>query len=149
MQEDRTPAFDRKFESTLENVSTVVADLADYCLSEIDADAVGTDGVDSIELSVCEALTNVVRHAYDGADSGMIDLHCQRQGDDFVVRLRDQGKPIPSGLVTPPALPAEGLDLYDLPEGGMGVALIFELVDHVAYERFNGTNQLTLKRSVA
>jgi serine/threonine-protein kinase RsbW len=65
-----------------------------------------------IQIAVSEACTNVIKHAYDPLSPGMLEVQGVLDGDEIVVRVRDNGPGMrPSG--------APGL--------GVGLALIAAL----------------------
>ena len=51
----------------------------------------------AIALAVSETVTNVVVHAYDGADRGQVRVGCQVDGERFIVEVADDGLGIGSG----------------------------------------------------
>jgi len=88
----------------------------------------GLDGAQAgqVVLSVDEALANIIRHAYDGADDRPIEVEaaaCERDGRRVLeIRLRDFGRPVDPGRIRP-------RDLADVRPGGLGVHFITELMD--------------------
>jgi anti-sigma regulatory factor (Ser/Thr protein kinase) len=91
--------------------------------------------LEDVRLCVSEAVTNVVRHAYDGR-RGRVDIVVERDDDELTVVVRDTGVGIP-----PPSLRDEsdgfGLKIIEEltrestitrpAEGGTEVAMVFEL----------------------
>jgi serine/threonine-protein kinase RsbW len=75
--------------------------------------------VNDLKLAVTEACTNSVRHAY-GDTSGSVDIVYELHDDRLVVEVSDDG----SGFD-----PARLEDSGELPEGGLGIAIIRALVD--------------------
>ncbi|MDK3258620.1 sensor histidine kinase [Blastococcus capsensis] len=49
-------------------------------------------------LAVTELLHNAAEHAFVGAEPGTIELVAERDGDDLVVRVRDDGQGLPPGF---------------------------------------------------
>jgi len=49
-------------------------------------------------MAVTELLQNAAEHAYPGAEPGTIELVAERDGDDLVVRVRDDGRGLPEGF---------------------------------------------------
>jgi serine/threonine-protein kinase RsbW len=94
-----------------------------------------------VELMICEALTNVIRHAYSPSRPGPVGLELVREQGGVVVRVRDQGRAFDPRLVKAP-------DLDSPREGGMGVYLIREIADSVDYESTPGGNVLTMTKGL-
>jgi anti-sigma regulatory factor (Ser/Thr protein kinase) len=86
-------------------------------------------GVFEVQTAVDEACTNIINYAYSGK-GGMITLTCERQDDDFVVTIRDNGKPFDPASVSLPDLEA---DLDKRKIGGLGLYLMKKLMDDVSY----------------
>ncbi len=77
-------------------------------------------------LAVQEALTNIVRHAYQGK-SGTIEVRFKDCADRIEVSIRDHGKKFNPEDVPEPVLPPTK-------PGGLGVYLIKTLMDRVEYD---------------
>jgi len=106
--------------------------------------------VDEIEIGVVEALTNVVKHAYAGR-AGSLELRCEHQTERIVIELIDHGDALPAGRLEG----ADGTvfqfdpeDVENIPQGGMGLALIRASFDEVQYDSEPGCNRLTLVKHV-
>jgi two-component sensor histidine kinase len=59
-------------------------------------------------LAVTELLHNAAEHAFPDGEPGSIELVAERQGDDLVVRVRDNGRGLPDGF---DSVTSEGLGL--------------------------------------
>jgi len=82
-----------------------------------------------VQTAVDEACTNIMLHAYSGK-GGVISISCELQDHDFVVTIRDNGKPFDPTSVPPPDLQA---DLDKRRIGGLGMYLMSQLMDDVSY----------------
>jgi two-component sensor histidine kinase len=49
-------------------------------------------------MAVTELLQNAAEHAFRGGEPGTIELVAERDGDDLVVRVRDDGQGLPEGF---------------------------------------------------
>ena len=89
----------------------------------------GWDGksMDKIVLSVDEALTNVIRHAYAGV-RGPIRLTFRDSEEKTEITIEDHGKKFDPTLVPEPKLPREE-------PGGLGVHLIRTIMDELIYDK--------------
>ena len=99
--------------------------------------------IQKIELAVEEALVNIINYAYDKR-RGKIDLQCDNSGGNFMLTIKDWGSPFnpldniaPINRYTP---------LEERRIGGLGIALIYNLMDEVHYNRAENSNLLTLIR---
>jgi anti-sigma regulatory factor (Ser/Thr protein kinase) len=86
-------------------------------------------GVFEVQTAVDEACTNIMEYAYS-EEGGVITLTCEVQDNDFVVTIRDRGKPFDPSSVPPPDLEA---DLDKRRIGGLGIYLMRKLMDDVSY----------------
>ncbi|HUI42166.1 MAG TPA: ATP-binding protein [Terriglobia bacterium] len=92
-----------------------------------------------ITLAVDEALSNVMRHAYQNRCDQEIELNCQAHSNCLEFSFVDRGEaPDPSRFCAQP--------LDDAALGGRGTHLIREIMDEVLYERLPGANRLSLKK---
>lgn len=92
-----------------------------------------------ITLAVDEALSNVIRHAYNNQCDHEIELNCLAQNDCLEFTFIDRGEP-----ADPARICAQPLDEVAL--GGRGTHLIRQIMDEVRYERLPGQNRLHLKK---
>lgn len=110
--------------------------------------------LDAFEVAVIEASSNAIRHVLSAPpDVGTLPkacltlaltLRCCRAS--VVIDLFDAGKPVPASVFDcSHELPAfDPDDIASLPEGGMGLGIIFASVDTVDYRRRLGINRLRL-----
>lgn len=97
-------------------------------------------------LAMDEALTNVIRHGYDGRTDGRIwiTLTCLPAGDGLRVQIEDRARTVdPSEL--------RGRDLDDVQPGGLGMHLMTSLVDRCEHapRQGGGMRVLLEKRAQA
>jgi serine/threonine-protein kinase RsbW len=92
-----------------------------------------------IELAVGEALTNILRHAYEnGVGPAEVDITCERSGLTLVVRDWGAAKPLPE---LPAMLPR------DATSGGRGLYLIRRLMDTVEVQHNPEGRGMTVRLS--
>jgi anti-sigma regulatory factor (Ser/Thr protein kinase) len=99
-----------------------------------------------VVLGTDEALTNIIRHAYDGRHDQRIDIELAPRdapGEGGIrIRLRDYGRPI-----DPRAIRAR--DLHDVRPGGLGVHIMGTCMDRVDYRPADGGGTvLTMVRTL-
>ena len=130
--------FELEIEGKLENLSLI---------GEFIGDTMRSFGLDNhktfeVQLAVDEACTNIIEYGYANANEvGMIDIACQRKGDEIVVVIKDRGKPFDPTSVQPPDLNAS---LEERKAGGLGIYFMKTLMDEVRYEFKEGKNVLTM-----
>ena len=104
----------------------------------------------SVTRAVDEALTNIMRHCYQGKLDQPIEVACsrvQRRGsaprqEGLEILLSDQGPAIdPSKL--------RGRRLDEIKPGGLGLHFIRQSMDTVEFKRLRGMNQLQLIKYLA
>ncbi len=87
----------------------------------------------AIQLVVDEALSNIIRHGYDGREDGPIRISLREipggnENDQAEIQIiiEDEAKQIDPRQI-------QGRELDDIRPGGLGVHLIKEIMDEVTY----------------
>lgn len=100
------------------------------------------------DLAASEALTNIVRHGvnYDNNQYVKVKLICD--GSCLKMTLIDHGKQIPADILStlshaPRTFPNPEVQ-ESWPENGIGLILIYSMMDEVYYHSSEGSNELTL-----
>jgi serine/threonine-protein kinase RsbW len=93
---------------------------------------------DELITAFGEAFNNIVAHGYKDQPGGALDVEADLGPEEITLRLIDRGRPIDFARVNPP-------DLDSMPQGGLGVFMIYALVDEVAY-RCGAVNVLSLTK---
>ncbi len=110
---------------------------------------ISVEDAGTLELTLAEALNNVVEHGYASREPGPVDLLVVKGRGNLECRIVDAGVPMP-GLVSPsPGIQAPPRKIETMPEGGWGWALIRVLTTDLDYRRENGRNILTFRVPVA
>jgi anti-sigma regulatory factor (Ser/Thr protein kinase) len=89
--------------------------------------------VEDMRLAVTEACTNVVRHAYDGAEPGQLEIVIRPDGEVLEVIVTDEGRGIgPSPDTAGPGLGlpliaalVDSLEIQQAPRAGSRLAMSF------------------------
>jgi serine/threonine-protein kinase RsbW len=93
-----------------------------------------------LQLAVEEGCTNVIKHAY-GDKGGDFDITFETRERDVVIRVRDHGRPFaPEKVVAP----ATNLPLTQRRIGGLGLHLMYQLMDEVQFDFAEGSNTLVM-----
>jgi anti-sigma regulatory factor (Ser/Thr protein kinase) len=100
-----------------------------------------------VKVCIAEAVNNAIIHAYGRQGGHPVEVEVERLADRVVCRIADFGKPMPAGaLRQKPQLDYCPRDIPALPEGGMGLYIMHQVMDQVEYESKNGRNVLILTR---
>ena len=99
----------------------------------------------ALNLALEEAVTNVIMYAYPKGSQGLVDLEAIVRKDSLVFILSDSGKPF-----DPTAAPKAdiSLDVEERPIGGLGIYMVMNIMDSVAYRRENDRNILTMTKKI-
>ncbi len=130
--------------ATLEDVARATARVR-----ELLPEWMGEDERNTVELGVAEALTNIVEHGFGGKGGQPIRLRMTDRPGALVIDLWDSGRPIPDGLLEQAdetTFQYDTTDMAQLPEGGLGLALIKTAFHEVRYRRRQGLNRLQMVR---
>ena len=104
-----------------------------------------------VELCAVEAVTNSIRHAYRNEPGHEVSVTLVVSGNRLEVEVADSGIAM---LATQVARLSHGCDVLNfdatdraaLPEGGMGLQIMREVMDEVSYRTEGQTNLLKLIR---
>ena len=129
----QTLQFAAKFEY-LDEIRDFVGDIAR-------AGGFSDKDIYNIQLASDEAASNVIEHAYEGINNGILEISCGLKDDVIVIVLVDHGKPFDPSDVPAPNIKA---DLSDRQIGGLGLYLMRKLMDEVRYEADSKNNRNTL-----
>jgi len=94
-------------------------------------------------LAIEELVTNCIQYAYEEANEHTIMIVLSIEDGDLSISVIDDGHPF-DPLTAPP--PDFSLEVQDRPIGGLGIHLLRQLADNIAYERRDGTNRITLTK---
>ncbi len=90
-----------------------------------------TSQLDDWETVIEEAVTNVVRFAYDPGEQASFDIDCLQGSNGLTVRIRDRGRPFDPRRIQPVAFGGES---SAAPGHGLGWHLMQRLMDVVTLE---------------
>jgi len=93
-----------------------------------------------VQLAVEEACCNVFEHAYEGK-GGDLSVSFATCGRDIAITLRDHGRSFNPEQIVPPDT---GLPLEERRLGGLGLHLMYKLMDEVRFTFSKGVNKLVM-----
>ena len=97
-------------------------------------------------LAIDEILTNTISYGYDDDEAHRIELTLRLDDDRLVVVIEDDGREFDSSMEREPELETS---LEERALGGLGLFLVHQMMDDVAYQRRDGCNVITLTKSTA
>ena len=124
------------------NVSSVCFMLKTFC----DENGVPEDKIREVELSLAEALNNIIKHAYKRVETNKIDIQFKYEDNRLEIVLTDYGEARKN--LNKPVLEFDPDDVNSLPEGGMGLFIIEQLMDENKYLRVGNKNIFTLVKKI-
>lgn len=96
------------------------------------------DIADLFETCLLEALNNIIKHAYKEDFSQSINISVNIYSDKVIVKLSDTG--LTRTNTSKATLEYDPLDIERLPERGMGLYIIENLMDEANYYTENSAN---------
>jgi serine/threonine-protein kinase RsbW len=97
-----------------------------------------------IKTCVGEAVNNAIIHGYGRQAGHEVEVEIRLEKDRVVCTVADQGRPAPQEAWKEPRLEVSAEEVEKLPEGGMGLYIMHQVMDRVEYESKDGRNVLTL-----
>ncbi len=122
---------------TLSTGDTAIDQLHDFLHHELNSRSVSKVKTEAIITAAHEAMTNVIKHAYDLKPGLPVQLHLRGDAERVELELFDKGKEFKPETIAKP-------DFSEAASGGFGWHLINSIADQVGASRLNGWNQLTL-----
>lgn len=109
--------------------------------------------ISAVEVCAVEAVTNAIKHAYLGAPGSEVSIEAIASPDKLDLYIRDQGQTMSPEHVAKltkgsRVLEFDPIALASLPESGMGLQIIHQLMHEAAYSTDNGLNCLRLTRFI-
>lgn len=101
------------------------------------------DALYLVRLAIEELVLNCIKYGYDDAAEHTIVIKLIVNDQALTMTVIDDGHPFDPLAAPPPDL---SVDIHDRRKGGLGIYLLRELADNLAYRRFDHTNQLTLMK---
>lgn len=135
-------ALELSLANELEEIAVAAAEIESFC----EARGLPPSVAYAVNLSVDELLTNTISYGYDDDARHLIAVAVRMEEDALVVEISDDGAPFDPSDAPEPDTEAS---LEDRPIGGLGVFLVRQMMDDVAYRREAGRNVVTLTKRIA
>ncbi|MFH0736740.1 MAG: ATP-binding protein [bacterium] len=100
-----------------------------------------------VEICIMETLNNVIKHSYNEVDNNEIFIETIIDKNELKIIVDDKG--ISRKNITKPTLEYDPNNIMDLPESGMGLYIIDQLMDDTKYYIKDGINTFVMKKAVA
>jgi serine/threonine-protein kinase RsbW len=98
-----------------------------------------------LKLAVDEACTNIITHGYKGMDPGSVILSFRIEKERILVQITDFGHVFEPADAPKPDLEAA---LEDRQMGGLGLFLIYQIMDDIDYHCTEEGNTLTFTKYI-
>jgi serine/threonine-protein kinase RsbW len=136
-------AISLQIDSDLASVELVAKAVRALCSDKLDEGMLA-----DVEISVVEAINNVIKHGYRGEKGQSVEVRINIRADRIVLDIYDKASPMPDRLIASEAtrLDFDPSNLDALPEGGIGMELMKMTMDEVTYSSASGVNRLTLTK---
>jgi len=99
------------------------------------------------DVNICldELLTNIVSYGFEDDLEHIIRFTMDLDNQVLTLSIEDEGVPFNPLEKKDPEVPA---DLIDVRIGGLGIHIVRKLMDDIRYNRKQGKNKLTMKKSI-
>jgi len=130
---------------TLPNDIETIPQLASFVEEVCEVVGIDPSTAMSINLAIEEAAVNVMSYAYPAGTRGNVNIEAKATNKQLKFTISDWGTPF-----DPTAKPAADITLSaeERPIGGLGIHLMRQTMDSINYERVDGKNVLTLRKSL-
>lgn len=135
----------QRFQLTTDSRLERLSKISDFIGKAARACGLDDKQVYDVQMAVDEACSNVIEHAYAGKTNGKIEIKCQVEDDEFVVTIRDYGKPFDPRQVAQPNISAP---LSERTVGGLGLFFMNRLMDRVEFDFSKKGNYLTMAKRI-
>ena len=128
------------------NTFSAIGPASDAAEEWLSTQGISADVTFLVSLAIEELVTNCIKYGYDDAGEHTIEIILSVADQTLTMLVVDDGHAFDPLAATPPNL---DLDIEDRPIGGLGIHMLRELADNIAYERRDGTNRVTLTKRIS
>lgn len=130
---------------TFAGVYASLAEIAEFVRFSIKDSTLSATDQFSLETAVDEAVSNIIEHAYQGENKGIIRCQVRVNLESINIVLEDHGKPFNPSCVPLPNLQGK---LKNRLNHGLGYYMMCQLVDDVNFDFNEKRNRLTLVKKL-
>ena len=134
----------RRFEFTVESKLESLPKISEFIAQTMkELNVQNPKDISAVQLSVDEACTNIIQHAYSNESRGRIVIRCMLSSADkkFEVHVIDWGKSFdPTTIPTPDTQS----NLNERREGGLGLLFMRKFMDSIKYTSIHKANKLVM-----
>jgi serine/threonine-protein kinase RsbW len=107
-----------------------------------------------VELCVCEATVNVIRHGYHSRRGNTVSVEAFVDTDRIELVISDNGMPMSAESAArlihgPKIVESDPADIQSLSEGGRGLRIIHQIMDKISYATEGSVNRLSMTKYFA
>ncbi|MGM9699103.1 MAG: ATP-binding protein [Prevotella sp.] len=99
----------------------------------------------NLNLALEEVVSNVILYAYPNKEEGNVMIAAKGDGKSLVFTITDKGKEFDPTKVEEADIT---LSAEDRQIGGLGIYIVKNIMNEVTYQRLEGHNVLTLKKTI-
>ena len=134
-----------KRELTIKNQEQELARVSEFMESVCEELELDMHQSMKLQLVIEEMTTNMIFYAYPEGTSADITLTAESDGKELTFVLSDTGKPF-----DPTAKEDADTETnpMDRDQGGMGILIVKNIMNEVSYQRLDGENRLTMKKTL-
>ena len=101
--------------------------------------------ITDVNIGLDELFTNIVSYGFADDLEHIIWFTMNLDNHELTLSIEDEGIPFNPLEKKDPEIPA---DLIDVRIGGLGIHIVRKLMDDIRYNRKQGRNKLTMKKSI-
>jgi len=132
--------FKINIQSDYDNVAKINQAVRNF----LEQEGVESHILNAFEICIMEGVNNVIKHSYKGVTHKVIEVILKINSKIIEMQIIDYGEPRSSLEIKD--LQFDPQDINNLPESGMGLFIMNQLMDELNYHSENGKNFFTLKK---
>ncbi|GLX66489.1 ATP-binding protein [Paenibacillus glycanilyticus] len=108
------------------------------------------EDIEDMKVAVSEACTNAVLHGRPAEEGGsLIDVTFQPTEAGITIVVKNDGPPFAHQEITAIAPPLQGIEISELPVGGLGIYLMEALMDEVSVQSNDNSTEVILTKYIS
>jgi serine/threonine-protein kinase RsbW len=101
--------------------------------------------IEDMKVAVGEACNNVVLHAYEDTEPGMLEIQFELEENGLSIHIKDQGASFDYEQVVNKSTTLHNKNLEEAKVGGLGIFMMHALMDKVQVRTNHGTEVILSK----